>query len=85
MREELKETLLRIRGKLLDPFDVSRLEEDFRELLEMLKDADPEERLKIREEFEELKGLFYRNMEIVRESLKPLLEGEEERIMSRRV
>ena len=74
MRERLREKVSEIREKLLDPFNWEGLERDFEELLLLVKEAKPEERLSIKEEFEEVKKLLERNLSIVSGSLEPLLK-----------
>ncbi len=82
---ELREKILRIKERLLDPFKVDNLEEDFSDLLNLLKEADKREILEIREEFEEVKKLIERNLSIISGGLRPLLERTQGSIFSRRV
>ena len=74
MRERLREKVLRIKERLLDPFDPEGLEREFEDLLTMVREAEPEDRISIREEFEEVKRLLVRNLSIVSGSLEPLLK-----------
>ncbi len=81
----LKEKLELIRSKLLDPFRVEGLEEDFADFLEMVRKADPEELKSIEKDFQEVRRLLVRNLDIISGGLKPLLEREQGSFFSRRV
>jgi len=85
MSAELKKKILDVREKLLDPFLVSDLERDFRELYEVMSRASPEDIMSVKEEFEEIRKLLLRNLSIITGGLKPLLEREQGGLFSRRV
>jgi hypothetical protein len=73
MRRRLKEKISKIKERLLDPFDTEGLERDLEELLNILRTAEPEDRLAIVEDFEEVKRLLRRNLSIITGSLEPLV------------
>ncbi len=83
--QNLKGKLSSIREKLMDPFRVEGLEEDFAELLDILKKAKPEEIKSIKDDFEEVRRLLVRNLSIISGSLKPILERGQGGLFSRRV
>jgi len=60
----LVEKLREIRERLKDPFNCEGLAEEFEELEEMLKEASKEEALKAYPKYEEVKRLFFRNLEL---------------------
>ncbi len=82
---QVKERLEALKRKLLDPFDVDGLEEEFALLLGTLKELPPEELEKVKRDWEEVKALLYRNLEIVSGGLKPLLRKANGSFFSRRV
>ncbi len=84
-KEVIKERLESIKEKLLDPFNTDGLEEEFLSLLKLLESAEPDQRKVIAKDFEEVKGLLVRNLEIISGGLKPLLEGDRGEFFSRRV
>ena len=84
-KELIKERLEAIKEKLLDPFNTEGLEEEFVSLLKLIESADWDQRRDIAKDFEEVKGLLVRNLEIILGGLKPLLEGDRGEFFSRRV
>ncbi len=84
-KEVIKERLESIKEKLLDPFNTDGLEEEFLSLLKLLESAEPDQRKVIAKDFEEVKGLLVRNLEIISGGLKPLLESDRGEFFSRRV
>jgi len=81
----LKEKVRALKERLLDPFSVDGLEKEFEELLSYVQKAEPDELLAIRDEFEEVKTLLSRNLEIISGGLKPLLREGQDSFFSRRV
>jgi len=85
MREELREKILGIRERLLDPFRTEGLEEEFEELYELMRKANPKELRSVAEDFEEVRRLLFRNLSIIAGGLKPILERSQGGLFSRRV
>ncbi|MDQ7039060.1 MAG: hypothetical protein Q9N26_07715 [Aquificota bacterium] len=83
MGQALKDKLRTVKERLLDPFDTEGLERDFEELLDLFRSARPEERVSVREEFEEIKELLERNLSIISGSLEPIIKRGN--VFSRRV
>lgn len=85
MKEDLRRKVQDIREKLLDPFKAEGLEEEFKELYELMKRAKPEELRDVIEDFEEVRKLLMRNLSIIAGGLKPILERSQGGLFSRRV
>ncbi len=81
----IKEKVRALKERLLDPFSVDGLDREFEELLSCVQKAEPDELLAIRDEFEEVKALLSRNLEIISGGLKPLLRKGQGSFFSRRV
>ena len=81
----LREKLESLKERLLDPFNVEGLEKEFEELLEMMRNSDPEEIRNARKDFEEVRELLIRNVEIISGSMRPLVERAQRGLFSRRV
>ena len=81
----LRDKIGSLKERLLDPFKVEGLEREFEELLELMQSSSPEELHEVREEFEKIKELLYRNVRIISGGLEPLLKRQEEGFFSRRV
>ncbi|HIQ48734.1 MAG TPA: hypothetical protein EYH58_03755 [Aquifex aeolicus] len=62
----IKEKLKQIKDKLKDPFNIERLEEDFLELESLIKETSKEELRVIYKDYEEVKKLLRRNVEILK-------------------
>jgi len=85
MRVDLREKIHTIRERLLDPFRTDGLEEEFEELYELMRRANPEELRGVMEDFEEVRKLLFRNLSIIAGGLKPILERNQGVLFSRRV
>ncbi len=83
--DRLRDKLSSVREKLLDPFRVDGLEEEFEELLAIMRASSPQELVQVKEEFEELKYLLNRNLGIISGGLEPLLNKGKGSLFSRRV
>ncbi|HIC87464.1 MAG TPA: hypothetical protein EYG91_06500 [Aquifex aeolicus] len=62
----IKEKLKQIKDRLKDPFNIEGLEEDFLELESLIKGTSKEELRMIYKDYEEIKKLFRRNVEILK-------------------
>jgi hypothetical protein len=82
---ELRDKILSLKERLLDPFSVDGLEREFEELLRLMKGAKPDELAQVKEEFEEIRSLLMRNLEIISGGLKPILDRGQGGLFSRRV
>jgi len=63
---ELVKKLREIKEKLKNPFNYEELVKDFKELEKMLKEVSKEEALEAYPKYEEVKRLFFRNVEVLR-------------------
>ncbi|WP_164930748.1 hypothetical protein [Aquifex aeolicus] len=63
---KLVEKLREVKEKIKNPFNYEGLEKDFMEIEELLEKASKEEVEKAYKEYEEVKRLFWRNVEILR-------------------
>lgn len=81
----MREKLAHLKGRLLNPFDVEGIDREMEELFEVMKLATPEELAEVSGEYEEVKELLIRNVEIIGDSLKPVLRKGLGSFISRRV
>ena len=82
--KKFREKALQVKEILKNPFDTKDLELKMAELYELMKGMNREELLAVREDYEEIKNLLNRNIEIVAGGLKPFLKLERG-VISRRV
>ncbi len=82
--KKFKEKAFQVKEILKNPFDTKDLEFKMAELYELMKGMNREELLEVREDYEEIKNLLNRNIEIVAGGLKPFLKLERG-VISRRV
>ncbi|GAB6065281.1 hypothetical protein JCM9492_03730 [Aquifex pyrophilus] len=61
---ELKEKLKALKDRLKNPFDYEGLEREFMELESLIKNAKPEEVRESLKDYEEVKKLLRRNLEL---------------------
>ncbi len=61
---ELKEKIKALKERLKDPFDYEGLENEFIELEKMMREASPETLKEIAKDYEDVKNLIRRNLEI---------------------
>ncbi|HIQ31502.1 MAG TPA: hypothetical protein EYH49_05015 [Aquifex aeolicus] len=80
----LAEKVRFIKERLLDPFNVERLDRDMEELCELMSTAKKEELIKVAKDFAQIKVLLGRNIGIVSGALE-LLIRRHEGVFSRRV
>ncbi len=83
--ELMREKLTYLKERLLNPFDVEGIDKEMEDLFEVMKGATPEELAEVSREYEEVKGLLTRNVEIIGDSLKPILKKGLGGFISRRV
>ncbi|RUM32007.1 MAG: hypothetical protein DSY42_01875 [Aquifex sp.] len=62
----IKEKLKQIKDKVKNPFNIEGLEEDFLELESLIKETSKEELRMIYKDYEEVKKLLRRNVEILK-------------------